>query len=60
MTRSLSVRKLERRAAFARAVAARAEMLAMVDDRPYLYDAAGKRLAMRQDKSKREPKLLAS
>lgn len=57
IAKSFSVRKLGRREAFARAVAARAEMLATVEDRPYLYDAVAKRFATRRDKSKLEPKL---
>ena len=57
MSKNFSVRRVGRREAFARAVAARADMLAMVEDRPYLYDAVAKRFATPgRDKNKREPK----
>lgn len=46
-TKSFSVRRFGRREAFARAVAARAEMLALIDDRPYLYNATAKQCAAR-------------
>ena len=53
IARSFSVRKFGRREAFARAVTARADLLAMIEDRPYLYNAVAKRFATRRDKSSR-------
>lgn len=44
-TKTFSVRKFGRREAFERAVAARAEMLELVEDRPYLYNATAKQFA---------------
>jgi hypothetical protein len=44
MAKSFSVRKFGRRRAFALAVAARSEMLAEVENRPYLYHSVAKRL----------------
>ncbi len=43
--RSFSVRAYGRRRAYKMAVAAREEMLAQVEDRPYLYDSTALRLA---------------
>ena len=48
MAKSFSVRKFGRREAYRLAVAARAELLAKVENRPYLYDAVAKRLSSRQ------------
>jgi hypothetical protein len=43
--RTFSVRKFGERRAFERAVAARAEMLHLVEDRPYIKDVTAKRFA---------------
>lgn len=45
VAKSFSVRKFGEREAFRLAVAARSELLAKVENRPYLYDAAAKRLS---------------
>lgn len=45
LAKSFSVRKFGEREAFRFAVAARAELLAKVEDRPYLYHAVAKRLS---------------
>lgn len=45
MAKSFSVRKHGEREAFRLAVAARSELLAKVEDRPYLYHAVAKRLS---------------
>jgi hypothetical protein len=46
ITKTFSVRKFGRREAFARAVAARAQMLARVEDRLYLYHPTAKKFAV--------------
>ncbi len=43
IAKSFSVRKFGRREALKHAIAARRDMLAMVDDRPYLYDPIAKK-----------------
>lgn len=43
--KSFSVRKYGEREAYRLAVAARSELLAMVEDRPYLYHVVAKRLS---------------
>ena len=48
IAKTFSVRKFGRREAFRLAVAARAELLAQVDNRPYLYDFVAKRLAAKR------------
>lgn len=48
LAKSFSVRKFGEREAFRLAVAARSELLARVDDRPYLHHAAAKRLSKSQ------------
>jgi hypothetical protein len=45
MTRAFSVRKFGSREAFKRAVAARARMLTLVGERPYLHHPTAKRFA---------------
>ncbi len=45
MAKSFSVRKFGRREAFQVAVAARSELLAKVENRPYLYNDVAKRLS---------------
>ncbi|MCX7146237.1 MAG: AP2/ERF family transcription factor [Sulfuritalea sp.] len=45
LAKSFSVRKFGEREAFHLAVAARSELLAKVEDRPYLYHAVAKRLS---------------
>lgn len=49
MAKSFSVRKFGRRKAFRLAVGARNELLAMVDNRPYLYHSVAKRLVRQED-----------
>jgi hypothetical protein len=44
-SKTFSVRKFGHKEAFRRAVAARARMLEMVEDRPYLYSATAKKFA---------------
>lgn len=46
IARAFSVRKFGRREAFRLAVAARSELLAKVENRPYLYHAVAKRLVI--------------
>lgn len=48
--KSFSVRKFGHREAFRRAVAARTELLQLVDDRPYLKHSTAKRLAAKQNR----------
>lgn len=48
VAKSFSVRRYGDREAFRRAVTARSELLARVENRPYLYDAAAKRLSRQQ------------
>ena len=48
ITKSFSILKFGRKEAFRRATAARADMLALIDERPYLYDDTAKRFAARQ------------
>ena len=48
ITKTFSVRKFGGDEAFKRAVAARDELLALVDDRPYLHDPTAKRFAAKQ------------
>lgn len=45
VAKSFSVKKFGEREAYRLAVAARSELLAMVENRPYLYHAAAKRLS---------------
>lgn len=47
--KTFSVRKFGRREAFRLAVAARAELLEKVENRPYLYHSVAKRLVRRED-----------
>jgi hypothetical protein len=48
ITKSFSILKFGRKEAFRRATAARADMLALIDEQPYLYDDTAKRFAARQ------------
>jgi len=47
LTKSFSVRRFGARGAFQRAAAARAQMLELVAERPYLYNTTAKKLAVR-------------
>jgi hypothetical protein len=47
ITKSFSVRKLGYRVAFSNAVSARRKMLAMVEDRLYIYNRIAKKFAKR-------------
>ena len=47
IARTFSVRKFGRQEAFRLAVSARSELLAKVENRPYLYDSVAKRLSKR-------------
>ncbi len=51
ISKSFSIRRFGRRAAYRLAVAARTEMLKLVDQQPYLYDETAKRFAARQAKA---------
>ena len=53
-SKSFSVQHYGGQLAYQKAVAARAEMLALAKDRPYLYDAVAKRMA--QNSGRPEPK----
>jgi hypothetical protein len=55
ITKTFSVRKYGNQGAFARAVAARSEMLALVAERPYLYHSTAKRFAARKNSAARGP-----
>ena len=48
VTKTFSVRKFGGEEAFRRAVAARDELLTLVDDRPYLHDPTAKKFAAKQ------------
>lgn len=50
ISKTFSVRRFGYRGAFERAVAARAKMLDLVDDRPYLYHPSAKKVAAKQAK----------
>jgi hypothetical protein len=45
IAKSFSIRKFGRREALKNAIAARRDMLALVDNRPYLYDPIAKKVA---------------
>lgn len=47
ITKSFSIRKFGRRKAFEQAVDARHDMIALVEDRPYLYHPTARRMAAR-------------
>ncbi len=53
ITKSFSIRRFGRSEAYRLAVAARAEMLKLIDQQPYLYDETAKRFAVKQAKSVR-------
>ena len=55
LTKSFSVKRFGRREAFRRAVAARARMLDLVADRPYLKHATAKKFAARPAAKEKSP-----
>ena len=56
ITKSFSVLKFGRKGAFKRATAARADMLTLIDEQPYLYDETAKQFAAKKSSHGRRTK----